>query len=118
MPRKGDPPLRAPGKTIVLPHTQYANFPLLLDYHIFCLILYDFSLSTFSTSLGFPLSTFHYPATGALFRYPKFSPTPPFLSSLLSTFSTADSSWNLNLFFPTLHPKVFEAQNVYGSHLK
>jgi len=52
--RKDDPPLRAPGKTMELSHTQFENFSLLLDYLIFCLILYDFSLSTFSTSLGFP----------------------------------------------------------------
>ena len=52
--RRDDPPLRAPRKTMELSHTQFENFSLLLDYLIFCLILYDFSLSTFSTSLGFP----------------------------------------------------------------
>ena len=54
--RKDDPPLRAPCQTMELFHTQFENFSLLLDYLIFCLILYDFSLSTFSTSLGFPSS--------------------------------------------------------------
>jgi len=97
--RIDDPPLRAPDKTMELSHTQFENFSLLLDYLIFCLILYDFSLSTFSTSLGLPSPPPIFQRQGHCFVTPKFSPTPSYLSSLLSTFFTAGAWRNLNIFF-------------------
>lgn len=97
--REDDPPLRVPGQTMELSHTQFANFSLLLDYLIFCLILCDFSLSTFSTSLGFPSPPSIFRRQTHCFVTQSSPQSPRFHFSLLSTFFTASSWWNLNHFF-------------------
>jgi len=97
--RKDDPPLRATRpNNRTFPYTIWEllfviGLSHILSHSLWLLFIYVFHVTWFS------LSSSHFPTTGALFPYPKFSPTPHFLSFLLSTFFTAGAWWNLNLLF-------------------